>query len=315
MRELTKYEAMNPSFGVEVIKEIAPNHAVIEIDPLMQGFGHTLGNALRRVLLTTIPGAAITSVRFSNANHQYTAVEGMSDSLLNIMLNLKQVVVASENDEEGVLRLEVTGPKTVTAADIEASAGFSVITPDQFITELVNNEKIEIEMKARTGTGFLTITDAQTEVVGEILLDSIFSPVINVSYKVEATRVGRQTDYDKLIMDIKTNGSLTPLEAVDQAARILARHFTQVFEPVMVEKSADQRILDPQEAKIMLLTVEELDLPTRISNALRRGGFKTVADLLNTPKAQIARVKNLGDKSVEIVAEVLAAKGIHLMEE
>ena len=316
MRDLNKYEAMNPNFSMTVAKEVATNQAIVEIDPLLQGYGHTLGNALRRVMLTSLPGAAITTVKFGGADHQYMTMEGLSESLMEVLMNLKKVVVKSDTDEEGTLSLHVKGPKTVTAAEIECGAGFSVVNPDQFITEIVGKNDLEVEMKAKTGTGYLTVTDAQTEVVGELLVDALFSPVLTVSYKVEATRVGRQTDYDKLIMDVKTDGSITPLEAVEMAARILACQFTQVFEPTEVtSRDEASRRLDPQEAKTMLLTVEELDLPTRISNALRRGGFKTVYDLVSTPRAQIARVKNLGEKSVDVVSEVLATRGISLMEE
>ncbi|MCL2110533.1 DNA-directed RNA polymerase subunit alpha [Microgenomates group bacterium] len=314
MRDLTKYEATNPIFTTKVAQDLGANHQIVELNPLLQGFGHTIGNSLRRVLLTALPGSSITAVKFAHASHQYTSVEGLSADLLDVLLNLKQVVLKADTDDEGSLRLQVKGPKVVTAADIEVDAGFEVINKDLFIAELVNKDEFNIEMRARSGTGFLTITDAQTERVGELMVDAIFSPVINVSYKVEATRVGRVTDYDKVLLDITTNGSITPLEAVNQAAQILAKQFEQIFNPVDAEEVDTQRFVNAKDNKINLLTVEELELPTRIANALRRGGFKTVADLTSTPPEKIAKIKNLGEKSIDLIAEVLAAKGIKLLE-
>ena len=315
MIDLNKYPAMSPNFSVKVAEEITPNHAVINVEPLLQGYGHTLGNALRRVMLSSLPGAAITTIKFMGADHQYTTIPGWSLNLLDVMLNLKQVALSSSTDDEGTLSLKIKGAKRVTAGDIECSAGYEVINKDLYIVDLADGAELDIEMKAGVGTGFLTLTDAQTTLVGEILVDAIFSPVINVSYRVEATRVGRQTDFDRLILDITTNGSTTPLEAVEQSARILATQFTQVFEPINVPEEHTDMIANPQEAKAMLLTVEELDLPTRISNALRRGGFKTVHDLVNTPRSKVVAVKNLGEKSVVIIEEVLAARNIKFKED
>lgn len=315
MIDLNKYPAMRPNFSVKVAEEIAPNHAVINIEPLLQSYGHTVGNALRRVMLASLPGAAITTIKFVGADHQYTTLPGWNLNLLDVMLNLKQVALSSTVDDEGTLTLRAKGTKRVTAGDIECSAGYEVINKDQYIVDLADGAELEIEMKAGMGTGFLTLTDAQTSTVGEILVDAIFSPVLNVAYRVEATRVGRQTDFDRLILDITTNGSITPLEAVEQAAKILATQFTQVFDPINIPEETTDIIDNPQEAKAMLLTVEELDLPTRISNALRKGGFRTVHDLVSTPRNKVVAVKNLGEKSVVIIEEVLAARNIKFKED
>jgi len=233
MRDLSKYEVMKPNFAIETTEELAPHHKILTIEPLVQGYGHTLGNALRRTLMSSLPGTAITTVKFRDANHHYSTVKSLRNNLQEVMLNLKQVIVSSSTDDEGILRLNVKGPKTVTAADIECSTGFEIINSDQFIVDIVNNTNFEIEMKVETNTGYLAIPYGQATTVGEIMVDAIFSPVIDVSYKVGDAQVGRQTDYDKLIMDIKTNGSITPEEALDQAARILAAQFTRVFEPII----------------------------------------------------------------------------------
>jgi DNA-directed RNA polymerase subunit alpha len=315
MRDLQQYPVMNPTFTTRVVEDLGDNQALVEISPLLNGYGHTLGNALRRVLLTSLPGNAITSVRFVGSDHQYATLAGLSDDLLTITLNLKKLVIASTTDEPGTLRIKVKGPKVVTGADVEASSGLEIVNKDLVITEVVGKEALEIEMTVESGVGYRLADEESITTVGQIAMDSMFSPVVTVAYKVEATRVGRDTDHDLLILDVKTNGTLTPLDAVMQAAQILAKQFTQAYDPAAMTTTVEvERDLDPAEAKVMLLTVEELDLPTRIANALRRGGYKTVGDLLTTPKAVIAKVKNLGDKSVDIINEVLQVKGVELKD-
>ncbi len=315
MRDLNQYEVMNPTFEVKELEVLAPNHSLIEIAPLINGYGHTLGNSLRRVLLTSIVGSAITAVRFKDSDHPYTSIDGLSDDLLNIILNLKQVVVKAESDEKGTFSLDIKGPKVVTASDIQTSAGFEIINPDLVLTEIVGNKEFSFEVDVESGFGYRMAEEKDTGIVGQITVDALFSPVTTVSYKVEATRVGRQTDYDRLVMDVQTKGTLTPMAVVGQAAQILAKQFTQIFNPVEIDRKKEdfkERRFDPKEAKIMLLSVEELELPTRISNALRRAGFKTVYDLLSTPRGIIAKVKNLGSKSVGVVEEALTVHGVKL---
>lgn len=308
---------MNPNFTTRVVEELGDNQAVVEITPLLNGYGHTLGNALRRVMLTSLPGSAITTVRFEGSDHQYATLDGLSDDLLTVSLNLKKLVIASTTDEPGTLRIKAKGPKVVTGADVETSNGFEIMNKDLVITEIVDKKTLEVEMTVESGVGYRLADEESVTTIGQIAIDSMFSPVVTVAYKVEATRVGRDTDHDLLLLDVKTNGSLTPLEAVLQAAEILAKQFTQVFSPEVADTvvvTTGERTIDPGEAKVMLLTVEELDLPTRIANALRRGGYRTVGDLLTTPKAVIAKVKNLGDKSVDIVNDILKTKGVELKD-
>ena len=315
MRDLNQYEVLNPSFETKLLEEVEANHAIIEISPLMNGYGHTIGNALRRVLLTSLVGSAITSVKFADSDHPYTGVDGLSDDLLNIVLNLKQVVVKGDSDEKVNMMINVTGPKVVTAGDIQVPAGFEIVNKDLVITEVVTDKVFNVELEVESGFGYRMAPEKAKPLIGQIDIDALFSPIATVSYKVEETRVGRQTDYDRLLVDVKTKGTLTPLEAVQQAAQILAKQFTQIYDPVALDPSKrglDQRKFDPKEAKIMLLTVEELELPTRLSNALRRAGFKTVYDLLSTQKSVIAKVKNLGSKSIGIIEEALAAHGVKL---
>lgn len=301
---------LSPTFQTTV-NTLSERQAAISIEPLEQGYGHTLGNSLRRVLLTSLTGAAISSVRFTGADHQFTTLPGVTEDILEITLNLKLVRIKADREGTGVIRLSVKGPKTVTATDLEPEAGFSVVNPDQVIATIAKDAKLELELEVQTGRGYI-MADEKAATLGAINLDALYSPVITVSYSVEQTRVGRRTDYDKLIMTITTDGTITPHDAMVQAADILVKQFTQIVEPVVVEAAAPVSTLSPEQAEVMRLTVEELDLPTRIANALRKGGYKTVGDLIGAPKAVIAKVKNLGEKSVDIVDAALQKKGVQL---
>lgn len=304
---------LNPTFQVTEQAETG-NHSVIHIEPLEQGYGHTLGNSLRRVLLSSLAGAAITKVRITGAEHLYSTVEGVTEDVLQMTLNLKQIRVKSASDQPVKMTLKVQGPAEVTAADITAEAGVEVINTDQYIATVAKGKTLEIEMVVETGFGYIVADEKQNSAVGEIAVDALYSPVERVSYKVEATRVGRRTDYDRLILDVYTDGTITPLAAVQEAARILTRQFKQVVEPVVTEEKAPEPSLSPEEQEVLRLTVEELDLPTRIANALRKGGFKTVGDLVGAPSALIAKVKNLGEKSVVVIDEAMQKKGVRLGE-
>jgi DNA-directed RNA polymerase subunit alpha len=310
---MTDSHAMNITFQLR--EEVQGDSvSTITIEPLEQGYGHTLGNALRRVLLTSLTGCAITSVRIAGADHQYSSIEGVSEDILELTLNLKQVRIKANQEGKGVLRVSVKGPKEVTAGDIECESGFEVVNKDLHIATVAKGTTLEIDMVAETGLGYVVADEKRSSSIGEIVIDALFSPVTTVSYKVEATRVGRRTDYDRLILSVKTDGTINPVDAVRQAANILMKHFSQVVTPVMPTQEEPQAQLTPAEAEALRLTVEELDLPTRIANALRKGGFKTVGDLVGIPKATVAKVKNLGEKSVGIVNEALEKKGVTLGE-
>jgi len=313
LQDVTQYPVMNPTFE---LSEVAENDqlSVITIDPLEQGYGHTLGNAMRRVLLSSLPGAAITQLRVQGVDHQFSAIPGVTEDVLEIGLNLKLVRVIAENSGTGVLRLSAKGPKVVTAKDIDCEAGFSIANGDQHIMTIAATGSVDLEMTASTGTGYQVSDETQSTGVGDVMLDALFSPVVSVSYKVEATRVGRRTDFDKLIMTVATDGSIAPLDAVKQAAQILSRQFTQITNPTAQAVVEPETMLSPEEAEVLRLTVEELDLPTRIANALRKGGFATVGDLVGTSKNIIAKVKNLGEKSVVVVDGALIKKGVSLGE-
>ncbi len=305
---------MNPTFLINEV-ESTDTRSKMVIEPLEKGYGHTLGNSLRRVLLTSLPGFAITRIKIDGVDHQYTTLQGLSEDIVELILNIKQVRVKGDGEATGTLVLDVKGEKQVTAGDIECSAGFEISNPDLYIATLAKGKTLKVEMYVEAGMGYEEAEEGKTEYVGEIALDAVYSPVIKVSHKVESTRVGRRTDYDQLVLDVTTDGTVTPLEAVKQAARILAKQFEQIFDPVIPEPEEEEEQLSPEEAETLRLTVEELDLPTRIANALRKGGFKNVGDLVEANKEDVSKVKNLGEKSITIIEKALNNKDVSLKKE
>ncbi len=310
-QNFNQYPAMNPSFSVTE-QSVSGNSALLVIEPLEQGFGHTLGNALRRVLLSSLPGYAITKVKVSGIDHQFTTLEGLKEDITELILNLKEVRIKSESSVPGSLFIDVKGAKEVTAADIKAEGGFEVVNPELYLATVAAGKTLKVEMLVEPGVGYSMASDRKDVSIGEIPVDALFSPVVKVAYKVEATRVGRRTDFDRILVDVQTTGAITPLEAVQQSAQILAKQFMQVFSPVLPSAPQEEIHLSPEEAEVLRLTVEELDLPTRIANALRKGGFKTVGDLAGAPKEVVAKVKNLGGKSVDLIDDALKKKGVSL---
>lgn len=304
---------MNPNFSVVEV-EANSFRSTIVIEALESGYGHTLGNALRRVLLNSLPGTAVTKVSVDGVTHQFTSFEGMTEDVVELILNLKQIRVKADGNESGVLRLNVKGAKEITAADVECEAGFEIVNKDLYIATLAKGKNLNVEMVVDSGVGYQLASEIETEAVGQMAVDALFSPVIKVSYRVEATRVGRRTDFDKIVFDIETDGTLSPLAAVKQSAEILIKQFNQIVNPVVQEVREELTSLSPEEVETMKLTVEELDLPTRIANALRKGGFETVASLVRSPKDEISRVKNLGGKSIDLIEEALSKKGVVLTD-
>lgn len=304
---------IQPKFTTTLLKQ-DKNYAELAMEPLEQGYGHTLGNALRRVLLSSLPGAAVTSVKIGGIRHQFATLEGLEQDIVELILNLKQVRLRYEGVEPVTARIKMSGAGTIRAADIEAPATVQIVNPDLELAELTEAKaKLEAELTIEGGTGYSMAEERQSTTIGVIPMDALFSPVTRVAYKVEATRVGRRTDFDKLVLQVWTDGTIEPQEAVNQAAQILVAHFKQVYDPVVI----DQPQAAPVTAsgvmpELYRLTVEELDLPTRIANALRKGGYKTVKDLAEATVAQLKQVKNLGEKSVESVVALLAKKGIDI---
>ena len=281
-----------------------------ELSPLEPGYGLTLGNAIRRGLLTSLPGAAVTKVSIEGVSHQFTTLSGMRQDVVEFLLNLKQVRFKFTGDKPVEAEITATGPGKIKAGDIKAPAKVKVVNADLVLADLSDKKaKLEAKLTISPGYGYQSSKDRQPEKLGEIVLDATFSPVLRVKYHVDTARVGRRTDLDKLVLEITTDGSIKPAEALSHAARILIASFTQIVEPTF-EKAKAEEVVKEDDDEALKLSVEELDLPTRIANALRKGGYATVKDFAGVSVADIAKVKNLGGKSVDIIIKKLKAKGI-----
>lgn len=291
-------------FTVTPVKEL-DNYGQFVIEPLENGFGHTLGNALRRVLLGSFKGAAITRVKVAGVTHKFSTLEGLSEDMVDLILNLKAVRVSYAGDESVTAKLSAKGPATVKAGDIVTPPGVKIVNPEAVVANLAKGAKLEIELEISTGYGYSPSEDRTANSVGELVLDAIFSPVERVSYKVESTRVGRRTDFDKLVMDIYTDGSATPSAILQAAANTLLDYFQQIVSPQTAEIGAS-----PAEGGAEAsVSIEELGLPTRIANALKAADFTTAASLAAASDKDLKQVKNLGEKSLSLIDKALAAKG------
>ena len=303
------------AFSIEE-KNATPNYAEIVFEPLEKGYGHTVGNSLRRVLLSSLGGVAVTSVKVKGIQHQFTTLKGMNEDIVELILGIKQLRLSAKTEGPFTLRLNAVKGKTeLKGSDVVGSEDCTVVNKDLHLATLAD-AKLEVEMTAEWGQGYSLASERKSDVVGVIPVDASFSPVVKVSYTVEATRVGRRTDFDRLVMNVWTDGTVLPMDAVKKAAEILVRQFQQVVDPTEVMQPVDtiSTASVSQQDQMLALTVEELDLPTRVANALRKGGYKTVADLTKAKKAEAAKVKNLGEKSVDIVEEALNKKGFSFLE-
>lgn len=301
----------DPSFQIKT-EDDSKNHGVFILEPMPEGYGHTLGNSLRRVLLSSLPGAAITSVRLSGVHHQFTSLDGLREDIVELILNLKKVRIKYTGDKPAKLSLVGKGSGKLTAGDIDCPAGVEIVNKDLYLATLADEKsKIDAEMTVESGFGYSMAEERKSDVIGLIPVDALFTPVSRVNYKVEATRVGRMTNFDKLIIEITTDGSIKPIAALKESAKILVSFFQQIITPVVSDSSPTSSPTSDQIGQELThLTVDELDLPTRIANALRKAGIETVSDLVATPKAEIAKTKNLGEKSLKIIELSLKDKGI-----
>ena len=285
------------------------------VEPLDQGYGHTIGNSLRRVLLTSLSGAAITQVKISGVRHQFTATSGMSEDIVELILNLKKVRLTVPTDKPVKLTLEAKGPKEVKAKDISKTSGVEIVNGDLILAHLADSKsKLSASLIAENGSGYSLANDRKTGEIGVIPIDANFSPVTKVNYQVEATRVGRVTNFDKLTLEITTDGTIKPSEALKQAAKILVDHFLIVNEPKTNTKKQKAKA-DPDSVKlteeVLNTSLEELDLPVRLTNSLRAGKIDTIGDFLERDKKELMKMKNMGPKSISLVEEKLSERGIN----
>lgn len=302
---------ITPSFKI-VEEEARADYARFIVEPLEPGFGNTLGVALRRVLLAGIEGSAVTSVKIHGVEHMFSTLPGLKEDIIEFILNVKSLRVSmSDAKKEGKLTLEISGPKEITGADIEVTDGVEVVNSDHYLGSLSDKKsKIQMEMIVERGLGYSLAEERKISTIGVIPIDAIFSPVVKVNYKIEQTRVGRQTNFDKLVLDVWTDGTIKPSAAVEQAGRILVSYFMRVYEQDEVLDEALVMEGPKLSDDLMKMTVDELDLPTRIYNSLRNAGIETVGQLLTTPKKELMNYRNLGAKSLSVIAGVLKEKGI-----
>lgn len=284
------------------------NYARFVISPLEQGYGHTLGNSLRRVLLTSLPGAAITSIKISGVKHQFSTLAEMKEDVVEFVLNLKKIRFSFEGEKPVKVTLSVKGAGDVKAKDIKVPATVKIANPELVLATLDKGAKLEVQMEIESGVGYSPAEDRAKGEIGLIPLDASFSPVSRVNYKVEETRVGRLTNYDKLILELWTDGTITPKDALVRTAKILVPYFNQIISPKKAK--AQEAKKEDKLGPIGKLSVEEINLPTRVANALVKAGYDTVEDLAKARREDLVKVRNLGEKSIKIVAVALADKGV-----
>lgn len=297
-----------PIFQIKTERETR-EEGVFILEPLEQGYGNTLGNPLRRVLLSSLPGAAVTFVKIAGVRHQFATIPGLKEDATELILNIKQLRIKYEGEKPVTIQLDASGPGEVKAGQIKTPTGVEIINKDLVLGNLADKKsKLSVEMTVERGYGYSPFEDRKSDTVGVIPIDAIFSPVIRVNQKIEATRVGRMTNFDKLILEIYTDGTITPSEALKQATKILLAYFEQIINPKKIETPKETKVSLPNE--IMKLTIEELTLPTRIINALDKAGYKTVENLISSDSKELAKIKNLGAKSLKIIAAALKEKGV-----
>ena len=289
------------------------------IEPLERGYGTTLGNSLRRVLLSSLPGTAVTSIRINGVQHEFSTIPGVKEDVTEIVLNVKSIIARLHSEGAKTVYIEAVGEGVVTAGDIKTDAEVEVLNPEQPIATLEPDGALSMELTFDHGRGYVSADknkNPQTA-IGTIPVDSIYTPVLKVNYSVENTRVGNQTDYDKLTIEVWTDNTITARDAVSLGAKILCAHFTLFTDlsdtvgnhPTVVEKTEQQR------DKVLEMTIEELDLSVRSFNCLKRANINTVEDLISKTQDEMIKVRNLGRKSLEEVEHKLAQMGLSLADE
>ncbi len=292
-----------------------------EIEPLERGFGTTLGNALRRVMLSSLPGSALSSVKIDGVLHEFQTIEGVVEDVTTIILNLKQVVIKNHSNEQKVVRINATKEGPVTAGDIEHDADIEIVNPDLVLANVAKGGKLIMEMTVSNGRGYVRSEENKKlldiKKVGVIAIDSLFSPIERISYDVEPARVGQNETYDKLILSVWTNGSMKPEEAIALASRILIEHFNILtnlsniadMTGMMIEKTEDPKV------KALETTIEDLDFSVRAYNCLKRANIHTLQDLVNMSEGDMMKIRNLGKKSLKEVLDKVRDLGLVLHNE
>jgi len=298
-----------------VEKDASANYGKFVIEPLERGYGTTLGNSLRRVLLSSLPGAAVTSIKIDGVLHEFSTIPNVVEDTTEIILNIKHLILNYTGNERKILRLEQYGPKEVKASDIEPDAEVEILTPDLHIATLDKGGKLIMEMTVERGRGYVPADqqpNKSDDIVGLIPIDSIYTPVRRVKYTVENARVGKRTDYDSLTLEVWTNGSISPEEAISLSAQILIEYlklFTEINDTfaeveILVEKEEEKK------DKVLEMSIEELELSVRASNGLKRANINTVGDLIEKTREEMSKIRNLGQKSLEEIERKLKELGL-----
>ncbi|HSR01337.1 MAG TPA: DNA-directed RNA polymerase subunit alpha [Methylophilaceae bacterium] len=298
------------------VEEITPLRARVTLEPMERGFGYTLGNALRRVLLSSIPGYAITEVKIDGVVHEYSTIEGVQEDVVDILLNLKGVALKLNSKAETILTLNKSSEGVVTAADFETGHDAEIVNPDHVIAHLTKGGALNLEVKVEMGRGYQPVparekVNQEDRTLGFIMVDASFSPINKVSYQVESARVEQRTDLDKLIMDVETNGIVDPEQAIRDAAAILMGQLS-VFANLEGAPSEEEEAAAPQVDPILLRPVDDLELTVRSANCLKAENIFYIGDLIQRSENELLKAPNLGRKSLNEIKDVLASKGLTL---
>ena len=313
---MNKFE--RPKFKLSEYVE-SDNYGKFVISPLERGFGTTLGNALRRTMISSLPGGAVYSVKFDGVFHEFSSIKGVREDVTLIILNIKELILDINDDEVHTLRISAKGPCTVKAEDIVYPAGVEILNPELEIAHLDKGGELDIEMLARRGRGYVSADEnkqlyqGSSQGIGTIYTDSIYTPVVKANYEVEPTRVGQSAKYDELTMEVWTNGSISPQESIALASKILISHLellTELDEEINEMDSVMKPYVDTGYAKKNNMTIDDLDLTVRSYNCLKRAGISTVEELTQKTEDEMSRVRNLGKKSLKEVKEKLLALGL-----
>ena len=301
--------------------EETDNYGKFVVEPLERGYGTTLGNSLRRVMMASLPGAAITSIQIDGVLHEFSTVQGVTEDVTQIILNLKKVSLKIESEDAKDLELDVKGPAEVTAGDIQGDGDVTILNPDLYIATVADGAELHIMMTADKGRGYVPADQNKLRLsgleIGTLPIDSIYTPIERVNYTVENTRVGQSNDFDKLTLDVWTDGSLTPTAAISLAAKILTEHLEMFVN--LTEEAKDAKVMvereETHQEKVLDKTIEELDLSVRSYNCLKRADIQTVKDLTERTEADMMKVRNLGQKSLEEIKLKLADLGVGFRQE
>ncbi len=299
-----------PQITEEVISDVRHKFT---IEPLEPGFGYTLGNSLRRTLLSSIPGAAVTQVKIDGVLHEFSTIDGVTEDVTDIVLNLKELVVRSDNDEPTTLYLKTTGPGEVTAGDIDVPAGSEILNQHHHIATLNKKATLSMELRVQQGRGYVPASTAGKEAIGTIPIDALYSPVKRVTYEVEPTRVEQMTNYDRLVLDVETDGSIAPASALSAAGSTLVNLF-QLFSGVGEGPGLDvgPEPGEDEASGVLAQPIEDLDLTVRSYNCLKREGVTTVGELTEQSEEDLLEIRNFGQKSIDEVKAKLAELGLGL---